>query len=555
MANSGGRRPSARVRGSFLVGALGAAGLAACSVSNSGSPGRAYVVGSEDAGPGTNSDGGASSTSLPLRPLTPFEVSNALQDLIGDPGVEILALHPGTVHGAAETLAGGDSTWSGARADRLEAATLAVAQRVVASGVLAPCAALPEEDVSCMDGFYSDFLPRAFRRPLGPESIARFTGVVQSLRGRTDRPAALARSLQAALLSPEFLYLTAFGDPARPLDDGLELTPYELAERLSFFVWASLPDAELAAAAGRDELRQPAQIEAQFRRMLKDPRAGRGLGRYVADWTGAINLSNYPKTDAAWNATLAYEATQETQLFTADWFREGTPTFAGLFDSDSTFVTPGLASFYGLPPAAEGFVKVRGTKAVHRTGVLTQAAFLASHANISSPSPVRRGEWVIKRALCETIGAPPNDTQDQAPLRDPSAQNRDWYEAIAATSNCSGCHERMNPPGYPFESYDSTGRHRTMEQGRPVRTDSTLSARHGDLQGTYADAESFARAVGQSAITRRCFTQGMFTYALGRAPVPDDAPLVDAVAAGLATNAQDATLSLVTSNAFRRATR
>lgn len=315
------------------------------------------------------------------------------------------------------------------------------------------------------------------------------------------------------------------------------------------------PDAELTAAAERDELREPAQLKAQMERMLTDPRAGRGLGRYVADWTGAINLSNKLKTDPSWSASLAYDALQETQLFSADWYRGSAPTFSGLFDSDSTFVTPALASLYGVPAAGEGFNEVSGTKAAHRTGLLTQAGFLASHASISAPSPVMRGEWVLKRVLCQSIGAPPNDAQDKSPSRVPSDQNRDWYEKIAATDNCGGCHYRMNPPGYPFESYDSTGRYRSEDQGRPVRTDAKLTEQHLDLQGDYADAEAFARAVGQSQVARRCFTQGMFAYAIGRAPQLEDGPLLDAVATSLAEDAHAATISLVTSNAFRRASR
>lgn len=491
-------------------------------------------------------------STVPLRPLTPYELSGAVSELLGDDGASFTPLQPAELKAAAETAAVGELGWRATRADQLETTMYTVAQRAVNEGPLKDCAA-KAGDTGCVSAFYKDFLPKAFRRPVSDDELAVFVKVVSSLDGRTDRASAIARSLQAALLHPDFLYLSAQGDPTRKLGDAIELTPYELAARMAFTLWAAPPDAELRQAAEADALRTSEQVANQVRRMLKDPRAGRGVARMVLGWTSSGNSANHPKGDVRWSPQIAFESIEETQRFAANWMTSEGAKFVDLFDSDLSFVTPGLADFYGLPKQdGAGFRKVTGMKKVHRSGLLTQAAFLGTHAGSTASSPVHRGLWMVERVLCSHISLPQNDGQDKAPKRDPLMTTREYNEAILGADGCKGCHTQMAVPGFAFEGYDASGIFRTTDNNKPVRTDTVLSA-SGELNGSYADAIELSQKIGRSDVARSCFSSNWISYALGRQTSDADKQLIASTAKALETSAQDAVVAIVSSPAFRSA--
>jgi hypothetical protein len=462
--------------------------------------------------------------SLPLRPLTAFELAQTISDLWGDRASEVAALSPSRLKAPAETMVSPETIWSGARADLLEDALYRVATRIAPKLSGTPAEIFARE------------LPRAFRRP--DADAARYLDLFTRLEPKLGRDDALARAFEAALLSPEFLYLTAIGD-------GSELTSLELASRLSYFIWASAPDAALLAA----DLRSDAIIERETRRMLLDPRAARGIARFVRNWTGAINLASVNRAAAEWTAELASDALTETDRYVESWFVGDRRAFDALIVGDSTFVSPRLAAFYGVESTGDGFMRVALPK--ERVGLFTQASFLATHATESASSPTYRGKWFMERALCQGIGTPPPDAQAMAPKFEADMQTRDWHEALQKTKGCASCHSLMEPPGYVYEGFDAVGRARATEKGRPVRTDAVLLT-GTDMDATYAGPRDFALAAGKSPTVRTCFASHFLTYAFGRSADEGDRALAEKAGAALATDVREAIVAITTSKSFRR---
>ena len=508
-------------------------------------------TGTIDAGAGGTSSTPSLPQRVPLRQLTPAELDYALTDLLNDDTHLAMRLQPTRIFSGIETLPSAESAWVDSRSDALVETMYAVAFRATENDTqLAGCVSSTGD--ACVTERLNALALRAYRRSLTAEELARFMRVVTELEGQVGRQEAIARSVQALLLTPDFLYLTAEGDHA----SGEDVTPNELASRLAFFLWASLPDDALLAAAARGDLGNAATREREVRRMLNDPRSGRAMARFVLGWTEAIELNQKTKADPMWTSALAQDAVGETDAFVQDWFRSDGNGFEQLFVSDHTFVTPRLAALYGFEvPAGTADnqrVRVEGTAARGRVGLLTQASFLAVHARDVASSPTLRGHWVITNALCQQIAGPPADAESRSPIRTSDMTTREWHEALETTSGCNGCHRRMEPPGYALENFDALGRNRDTDQGERVQTHTVLTT-DSDLDGAYADASGLSEGMGQSLVVRRCFTRRWLSYALGRPVNTSDRVLVNEVANSLETDAQEAALRIATSAEFRRA--
>lgn len=383
--------------------------------------------------------------------------------------------------------------------------------------------------------------------------MARLAAVVDAVP-ELSRRERIARAVQAVLLSPELLYLTSVGGPE---GSGAEasLTSLELASRMSFFLWATIPDAALLEAAA-DDLSSPEAIERQARRMLADERAGRGVARFVAGWLGALDLNDQTRVDAAWSSSMVRDMARETEAFVIDWVQGEDRALDALFYADHTFVTPQLAALYGLrlPDDApiDRLTRVEGTHAHGRHGVLTQASFLATHATEAAASSTRRGHWFVERALCQEIDGPPPTAGTLAPPFTAEMTTRQWHEGILATPGCSSCHARLEPPGFAFEAFDAVGRFRDDDRGQRVVTTTTLSS-GTELDGFYDGAEDLSEAVSSSVTVRRCFARQLLHYAMGRPTVPADHRLLLDVARSLETDVREALVRIVTSSDFRAA--
>lgn len=493
----------------------------------------------------------------PLRPLTPFELDNALRDLVNDQSGAALGLRTDDAKKLAETAPTANAFGLGTF--RTFEDLVLVATRAYAASPDQRLSCAPGQDIApCTETFLRGFLRKAFRRKPTETEVTRYAAVRSTLEPLDGRAEALARTLQAVLMSPSFLYLTTLGPGDAAAKDGtsdVALTSDELAAHLAFFLWASLPDAALLDAADSGKLATDAGIEAEVDRLLKDARAENAVGRFLLGWLGVLDLPRAKKTSADWSPALARSMQAETGAFVRDWFTKGNASVSALLSADYTFVDASLASFYGLPGVTgQTPVKVQLAADMGRRGVLSQASWLAAHGNESGSGPIHRGQWIWEHALCGEPREAPANAVNKAPVFTPDLTTRQWNESIA--TSCGGkCHQQMGPLGYVYEGFDSIGKRRTTDNGKPVVTKVTLETGFEEIDRVVEDNVDFTKALADSDRVTRCVAEHWLAYALA---VPRDA-LDDEtrtkVATSLDVSGREAMRAIAVSPAFRLARR
>ena len=420
-------------------GGLSGGGLSGGASTGTGAGG---VAGGSQGSAGSGQQTTSKVVRQPLRPLTPFELDNALRDLLGDESGSALALRSDVAKKLTETAP--NANLIGLASFRaLEDLSLTAARAFAAS---------PDQRLGCAQGtaiepctqsFVRAFARRAFRRPPTDVEVARYAGIRAALEPAQGRPEALARTLQAIVLSPSFLYLTTLGaNDAAALDGSTDvpLSKDELAAHLAFFLWASLPDAALLAAADAGSLATEAGLASEVDRMLGDPRAQNAVGRFVLGWLGVLDLTRAKKTYAGFDGALARSMQKETTTLVRDWFVKGDRGVSALLEADYSFVDENLATFYGLTGTAkvlgDAAVRVQIADQTNRWGVLSHASWLAAHGNESGSGPLHRGQWIWEHALCGEPREAPANAANKAPAFTPDLTTRQWNEAIA--SSCAG---------------------------------------------------------------------------------------------------------------------
>lgn len=404
---------------------------------------------------------------------------------------------------------------------------------------------------ACVHDVLSAFMRRAWRRPIAEDELAAVierVGATTQAGGTRDEGLLLA--LQQVLMSPHFVFRVELdADPGS--NEPHDLTDHELATRLSYFMWSSMPDAALMAAADAGELRSPAEIEAQVRRMLADPRALALLDNFAGQWLGVRGLAElgdaaeHPGIDAELAAAMRAETEASiVRLFT------GESSLVDLLTSDQGMVNDRLARLYGLPePGSDALVPV-SLAAVPRRGLFTQASMMALLSNQGRSSPTRRGKWILDKVLCSPPPSPPANVDNNLPQPGPGQTTRDVLEQLRENANCAGCHAVIDPIGLPFESYDATGAWRDQENG----VDIDPSTEVGGV--AYPDAIALlAGLVADSAPYQRCAAQQMLTYAVGRElGASDDAVLEALLEISEAADAHvpELLIGVAQSAAFRR---
>ena len=341
----------------------------------------------------------------------------------------------------------------------------------------------------------------------------------------------MALMIGGLLQSPAFLYRSEVGELAA--DGTYPLTSYELASELSYFLWAAPPDDELWQAAVADQLRDPAVIAAQARRMLASPRARASLDRFAGQWLDVERLATvakdpmtYPELTPTVRAAMTEELYQRVARVV-----QGGGTLADLLTGPTTFVDAPLAQYYGLPAPttvdAHGFGAVDASA---RGGLLASGAVLTVHARANSSSPIHRGKLVRERLLCQALPPPPPGVNAQPPALDPTLTTRERYAAHSQLITCSGCHALMDPIGFGFETFDGIGRARATEGGRPI-DDS------GEIRGSVSSDGAFVGVGGLEAHlaaqpeVAACFSTEWLRWATGQ----DDRARLDCLSAELAT--------------------
>lgn len=394
---------------------------------------------------------------------------------------------------------------------------------------------------SCATTFIERYAARAFRRPLAQDDIAGLLAVYDAGRetGKDgdieDRfRAGVDYTLRAILQSPAFIYRIELGDPDAIVAGVTSLTSYELASSLSYMLTASPPDDMLLAAAAANQLASPAAVAQQARRLLAamPERFAAQQRRFVREWL-AIDFS-VPAWDKnttiypLYSAALKSAIDQETDLYIDDWVAQG-PTLTALLTRSETFVNAVNAPLYGLTGSSGPMQRV-ALDPQQRSGILTMPAFLGTRAHSDSSAPILRGISIVRDVMCLTIPPPPPNVPQLPPVSDTSfTTTRDRVEKHVAQGACPGCHARINPLGYPFESYDGLGVYRTQESGYDIDSSGAIVGT-ASSDRTVANAIALTRALADSAEVQDCFSRQLFRYTFGRQDSERDACALRAAA-------------------------
>lgn len=381
------------------------------------------------------------------------------------------------------------------------------------------------------------FAERAFRRPLQPAEKAELRSLYDEIRKKgADHDAAFRGVIARILASPSFLFRVESppqGAEPAPVND------WELATRLSYFLWSSGPDDELRRLAAAGTLRQPRVLAEQTTRMLKDPRTRSLAIEFGTQWIHVRGFAEFKEKNETlfptFTAELRTDMEEEAILFFLDLF-QGDQPIRSLLDADHTFLNERLAKHYGIPGVnGPAWRRVGGVRKHGRGGVLGLASVQAKQSAASRTSPVLRGNWVVETLLGEKLPKPPANVPVLAdqPATD-ALTTRQMVEQHVANPACSGCHSRIDPYGFAFEKYDAIGRLRDKESGgQPV--DARARLRDGTEFEGIDGLRDHLLTKRQDVITR-LFCQRLLGYALGRATQISDTALIDEMTKELAAH-------------------
>lgn len=377
----------------------------------------------------------------------------------------------------------------------------------------------------------TDFATRAFRRPVETAEVDALLGLFSAAEKRAELfEDAIRSALRAVLVSPHFLFRVEVprGPGAQPVSD------FELASRLSYFLWSSMPDDELFRLAAENKLRDPAVLAAQTHRLLHDPKARAFAENFAGQWLRVHELQTSAQPDAnkfkEYNVELRDAmAAEPTEFFHALLRENG--SILNLLDADYTYANETLGKHYGLDVKGAGFQRVALPDRT-RGGVMTMGAVLTITSYPRRTSPVLRGKWILEEIL-DSPAPPPPPLIKSLPSSDKVRDGltfRQQLEQHRKDDNCAGCHKRLDPPGFGLENFDAIGRWRTEIAGQPV-----------DAAGEMITGEKFTGPIELKKILlarkddfARNLTGRMFAYALNRGLESYDVPIVRRAAKNLA---------------------
>lgn len=384
----------------------------------------------------------------------------------------------------------------------------------------------------------------AWRRPLQPAEKDKLRGFYTSSReiGKMDHEQAMRALLARIFVAPAFLY--------RIEQSSGPLNGYELASRISYFLWSSMPDAELRRAAAAGELNNPAKLAAQVKRMVQDPKAKRLSEEFFGQWLGFYRFDEFTGVDTSRFPEFTQEvktAMYDEAVSFFDYIVRQNRPVKEILAADYTFLNQPLAKHYGVTAEVKSAREVEMVKGIPgRGGLLRMGAVLTTTSAPLRTSPVKRGEWVLRRVL-GTPTPPPPPNAGTLPADDKAFAGATIRERLAAhqrNATCAGCHSRIDPLGFPFEKYDPVGRMRmTYADGKPIDDSSKTGT---GVEGLIQYLRTQERQVQKN------MAQKLLGYALGRTMLAGDQVLIQKLAAagGDATFAQLAT-EIVSSKQFR----
>ncbi len=357
--------------------------------------------------------------------------------------------------------------------------------------------------------FAEAFVRRAFRRPLTPEDKDYF--IHRHFTPGLDPSVALRRVVLLALTSPRYLYIHT----AQPTPDS-----YTIAARLALYLWGSLPDQPLLDAASRDELTNPETLRQHAERMLPDPRTHAQLHGFFHDWLSLeeaedINKDRnaYPDFDEAVIADLR----TSLQRFIDHTVWSPTSDYRQLLTSHEIWVNPRLATFLRVPPPPPGTFQPASFDPAQRAGVFTHPYLLAAFSYHKSTSPIHRGVFLTRNILGRFLKPPPMAISFMDDRFDPTLTMREKVTDLTRSTNCMACHSTINPLGFSLENYDAVGRWRTVDNHKPVNSESEYLSADGDTLRLRGPRDVAAHAAA-SPSARRGFIRRLFQYTIKQQP-------------------------------------
>jgi len=394
------------------------------------------------------------------------------------------------------------------------------------------------DEARCGRQILSTFARRAYRRPVADADLEPLLTFFD--RGRTAPGATFETGvelgLRRLLVSPSFLFRVEVEPAGVARNTAYRISDVELASRLSFFLWSSIPDDQLLEIAVRGQLKNPTVLNQQVRRMLADPRSEALVKNFAGQWLYLRNLPKAPKDGAVFpdfEGSLRQAFQRETELFFESILRDERASVLDLLRANYTFLNQPLAQYYGIPNVfGPNFRRVELGASVRPGGVLGQGSVLMATSYPTRTSPVIRGKWIMTNLL----GVPPPDPPPNVPALPEAATGqavaltlsvRERMEVHRASPNCASCHKLMDPLGLALENFDAVGKWRALnETGTPIDTSGVLfdgAAVNGPTalrDALLKHPESIVRTV----------TERLMTYALGRGVEYYDQPVIRKIA-------------------------
>jgi hypothetical protein len=521
------------------------------------------------AGPGGGSGPGspvaAPKNSAPgvtqLRRLTVLEYRNTMRDLLGLTDVQVpelsgdqQAMTSGYTTGAAITTAT-DARKLLDGADRLVVAAMPnLAART-------PCINDAAAAEPCARQFITQFGRRAFRRPLVDEEINRWLDLYKAMRDPASGASfsEAIRGVTIALLqSPNFLYRRELA-PGAAIKDGnfVRFNSYEMASRLSYSFWATMPDDRLFELADAGKLQTSQAIQAEARRLLVNPKAKDVYADFANQWLDLAPVVSSLKVDALkFTPEVGKAMLAETAAFVSDIFMapNATGRMDQLFTSNRSFADGTLAAIYGIGGVTGNSLSPVTLDPKQRSGLFTQLSFLTMHGDSEGSFPTRRGAEVLRRVLCLDIEIPANMVVPDVKPPSPGVTTRQRFEEHSKNP-CATCHVLLDPIGFAFENYDGIGRYRTTDNGQPVDASGTLQLASGTMK--FKDAVELMPALAASGEVRSCVATQWARYLLRREETKGDMPSLEAIQKVFRDSSYDMRellVAIVSSDAFTRRT-
>jgi len=458
----------------------------------------------------------------PLHPLTRFEYDNIVRDLLGDTSHPAQAFPPeNEVEGYRTNAAANRPNPSLVQSYLNAAETVAASAAQARLTDVAPCDG--QDTVACGHAFIASFGSRAFRRPLTPAEVAPLTALFDA-GNRETYANGVELVIQAVLQSPQFLYRVDSLRAPTTETGAIALGSYELAGRLAFTLWGSVPDSQLLDAAQTGRLTTPADVEREARRLLEDARAHDIVRDFSNQWLDLSRLDGAVREGADLDVNLLNGSLRDSLTAFLDATYFGTQgSFQQLFKDPGVWIDATLAPLYGgRAPAGSGFESQ--TLPDPRFGLLTQPALLALLSHSDQTAPVIRGVFVRERFLCQPVAPPPPNVNAVPPDPDPKATTRERFRQHTEQAACSGCHKLIDGVGFGFERYDQLGRYRATENGLDVdESGEVLGTGEAGLDGTFAGGGELAERIANSPMARDCLATNWYTYTFGRQVQPEDA--------------------------------